>query len=230
MTWSIYFIFLALDIVGGVEVFSSLSHWATLTSVFHTVVRHCCFTAVGCVCYREALLGFKMVQRITNIIKDYQDRVRELPYVPATSFGRDSLGYPGDANKLFLTFLFCDRSMCIQFLKDVGLIRSKVQCNSCGRDMTWYADPSKLDSCSSPSGSGISLLRYARAITRRCVTDAMFYPSPPNNHAALPRITTPLAAIFGPRSCSRSKQTTVSILLIYCTLVCKYCQGTQESV
>ena len=69
-----------------------------------------------------------MVQRITNIIKDYQDRVRELPYVPVTSFGRDSLGYPGDANKLFLAFLFGDRSIGIQFLKDVGLIRSKVQC------------------------------------------------------------------------------------------------------
>ena len=86
-----------------------------------------------------------MVQQITNIVKDYQYRVQELPYVPATSFRRDSLGYPGDANKLFLTFLFCDRNIGMQFLKDVGLICSKVQCNSCGRDMTWYADPSKLD-------------------------------------------------------------------------------------
>ena len=138
MTWFIYFIFLnSWYSGGGVEVFPPLSPWATLTSVFHTVVRHCSFTAVGCVCYSEALLGFKMVQRITNITKDYQDRVRKLPYVPATSFGRDSLGYPGDANNLFLAFLFCDRSIGIQFLKDVGLIRSKVQCNSCGRDMTW---------------------------------------------------------------------------------------------
>jgi len=30
----------------------------------------------------------------------------------------------------------------MQFLKDVGLIRSKVQCSTCDRDMTWYADPS----------------------------------------------------------------------------------------
>ena len=51
MTWSIYFIFLTLDILGGFEVFPPLSHWATVTSVFHTVVRHCSFTAVGCVCY-----------------------------------------------------------------------------------------------------------------------------------------------------------------------------------
>jgi hypothetical protein len=61
------------------------------------------------------------------------------------SFRRDSLGYPGDVNKLFLTFLFSDHNIGIQFLKDVGLICSKFQCNLCSRDMTWYADPSNLD-------------------------------------------------------------------------------------
>jgi len=85
-----------------------------------------------------------MLLRITNI-KDYQDRVRELPYVPTTSFRRDSLGYPGDINKLFLMFLFSDRNTGIQFLNDGRLIRSKVQCNLCSCDMTWYADPSNLD-------------------------------------------------------------------------------------
>ena len=98
-----------------------------------------------CVFYSEALLVSNMMQRITNIIKEYQDRVRELPYVPATSFRRDSLGYPCDANKLFLTFLFSDRNIDIQFLKDIWLTRSKVQCNSSSRHMTSYADPSKLD-------------------------------------------------------------------------------------
>jgi len=29
----------------------------------------------------------------------------------------------------------------IQILKNVGLIRSKVTCNTCGRDMTWCANP-----------------------------------------------------------------------------------------
>ena len=86
-----------------------------------------------------------MVERITKIIKEYQDVLREKPYVPKTSFQRDSLGFSGDANKLFLTFLFSDHALGVQFLKDVGLIRSKVQCNSCSRDMTWYADPSVID-------------------------------------------------------------------------------------
>ena len=67
-----------------------------------------------------------------------------MPYVPETSFRRDSLGYCGDANKLFLTFLFSDHAIGLQFLKDVGLIRSKVQCNSCGFDMTWHADQRDL--------------------------------------------------------------------------------------
>ena len=86
-----------------------------------------------------------MVPHVTNVIKEYQDRLREMPYVPKTSYRRDSLGYSGDANKNFLTFLFSDQATGIQFLKDVGLILSKVQCNSSGRDMTWYADPNVLD-------------------------------------------------------------------------------------
>jgi hypothetical protein len=43
-----------------------------------------------------------MMQRTTDIIKDYQERQREMPYVPKTSFRLDSLGYCGDANKLLL--------------------------------------------------------------------------------------------------------------------------------
>ena len=64
-----------------------------------------------CVFYCEALLVTNMVQRITNIIKKHQDRIRELLYVPTISFRRDSLEYHGDANKLFLMYLFSDRNI-----------------------------------------------------------------------------------------------------------------------
>ena len=64
---------------------------------------------------------------------------------PKHLFGRDSLGFSGEANKLFLTFLCSNNVIGLQFLKDVGLIRSKVECNSCCRDMTCYADPSAID-------------------------------------------------------------------------------------
>jgi len=32
------------------------------------------------------------------------------------------------------------RTIAIRYLKDIGLLRSKVQCKTCGRDMTWSAD------------------------------------------------------------------------------------------
>ena len=53
-----------------------------------------------------------MVQLITHTIKDYQERLREMRYVPLTYF-RDSLGYCGDANTLFLTFLFSGHAITL---------------------------------------------------------------------------------------------------------------------
>jgi len=39
-----------------------------------------------------------MVQRTTKTIKDYQEKLRKMPYVPQTPFRQNSLGYCGDAN------------------------------------------------------------------------------------------------------------------------------------
>jgi hypothetical protein len=86
-----------------------------------------------------------MVHHITNVIKEYQYKLREMPYAPKTCFQRHSPGYCGDANTPFLTFLFSEQSTGIQFLKDVRLIPIKVQCNSCGRDMTWYVEANVPD-------------------------------------------------------------------------------------
>jgi len=84
-----------------------------------------------------------MADKVKCVISEYQQRLMEKPFVPRSSFGRYSLGEDGDANKLFLSYLFIDMDLGIQFLKDVGLIRSKVTCNTCGRDMTWCADPKR---------------------------------------------------------------------------------------
>ena len=86
-----------------------------------------------------------MVQHITSIIQVYQERLNQMRYVPRTSFRQALVGHSGDKNKNFLTFLFSDQVTGIQFLKDVGLILSKVQCNPCGHDMTWYAELSIPD-------------------------------------------------------------------------------------
>jgi hypothetical protein len=80
--------------------------------------------AVGCLL--ELQISLNMVQRTTTIIKDYQDRLCETPYIPKTSFQQDLLGFSGDMNKTFLAFLFSDHTTGLQFLKVVGLICSNV--------------------------------------------------------------------------------------------------------
>ena len=67
-----------------------------------------------------------MVQHISNMIKEYQDMLREKPYVPNIAFQRNSMGFSGNANELFLT-LFSDHAVGLQFFKDVGLICSIVR-------------------------------------------------------------------------------------------------------
>ena len=78
-----------------------------------------------------------MVQRINEVFAKYQDRLREMQSLPRLSYGRGLQCRDGAPNRMFLTCLFCHHELAIQFLKDVGLIQSKVQCNTCERDMTW---------------------------------------------------------------------------------------------
>jgi hypothetical protein len=103
-------------------------------------VVSCCW-----LCCSELQICLNMVHHISTIIKDYQDTICEMPYVPKTLFQQHSLEFNGDANKLLLTFLFSDHAIRLQFLKDVGFICSNVQCNSCGRYITSYEDHSNTD-------------------------------------------------------------------------------------
>jgi hypothetical protein len=50
-----------------------------------------------------------------------------MSFLPKSLYGRPMLREDGGLNKIFLTFLFCDHVMAIQFLKDVGLLWSEVQ-------------------------------------------------------------------------------------------------------
>ena len=107
--------FLTLAIV-GVEVFPPLSHYAVITSVFHKADRHCSFKLLFLCVLLQVIISFLYGATIDNMIKVYQDRVREVPLILITSFRPDYLGYAGDANKLFLTFLFSDRNFGLQLL------------------------------------------------------------------------------------------------------------------
>ena len=51
----------------------------------------------------------------------------------------------GAVNRRFLRHLFLDFNIAIQFLKDTGLIRSQMTCETCGLDMTWSAIPQCRD-------------------------------------------------------------------------------------
>jgi len=65
-----------------------------------------------------------------------------MPYVPQTSFRRDSLGFSCDAIKLFLTFLFSDHAIGLQSLRQAPCY-----------------------SCLSTGDSGISPHRYVISLT-----------------------------------------------------------------
>lgn len=80
-----------------------------------------------------------MVAPILNLVTDYEERQRK-QYVPRFSYGRCMLRDDGGSNRLFLNYLFTDQAMTIQFPQELGLLRSKGQCNTCGRDMQWFAD------------------------------------------------------------------------------------------
>jgi hypothetical protein len=67
----------------------------------------------------------KMAQNIEHVVATCQERLLAMP---RTTYGRVALGDVG-----------------IQFLKDVGLIRSAMARPTCGLQMTWCADASKKD-------------------------------------------------------------------------------------
>ena len=62
----------------------------------------------------------------TFVIETYQRRFNSRPYVLSTTFGLATLGANGVAKKLFLAFLLSNPEVGIQFLQDVGLIRSSI--------------------------------------------------------------------------------------------------------
>ena len=83
--------------------------------------------------------------RFTSVIRTYQRRPNSKPYICSTTFGRATLGAIGVPNKLFFAFLFSDPDFGVQYLKDVGLIRSSWVCCKCGFHMSWCVDSNSKD-------------------------------------------------------------------------------------
>jgi len=80
-----------------------------------------------------------------SVIATYQQRIAAKAYVPATTYGRPTLGASGVRNKLFLVFLFSEHDVGVEFLKDVGQIPSSMACCRCGSQMSWCFDKSVQD-------------------------------------------------------------------------------------
>ena len=98
-----------------------------------------------CYCYITRASAFCVSLQRNNGAENLwsrEKRLQEMPFFPRSSYWRPMLQEDGGPNRDFLTYLFCDRVIAMQFLMDVGLLRSKVQCNTCGRDMTWSVQPS----------------------------------------------------------------------------------------
>ena len=66
-----------------------------------------------------------------KVVAEYEERLRGMQYVPKFSYGRGMLCAVDAPNRMFHTCLFSDLALAIPFMKDVALIRSKVQCNAC---------------------------------------------------------------------------------------------------
>ena len=57
-----------------------------------------------------------------HITSEYEERLRRCQYVPRLSLGRRMLRDDDAPNRFSLMYLFCNASMAIQYLKDIGLI------------------------------------------------------------------------------------------------------------
>ena len=86
-----------------------------------------------------------MVEKIVKIVTEYEQRLRRSSCTPRLSYQRPMLTEDGGPNAMFFMCLFCDETTVLQFLQDVGLLRSKALCNTCSGDMTWSVDQSVSD-------------------------------------------------------------------------------------
>ena len=108
---------------------------------FHThnatrFVCKLCSLRFRCCVHSSASFTKIMVEQLLQVTSEYEERLRRCQYVPRFSFGRRMLRDDGAPNRFYLVYLFCEESIAIQFLKDIGLIRNKMQCKTCGRNMT----------------------------------------------------------------------------------------------
>ena len=85
-----------------------------------------------------------MVEEILKVVTEYKQRLRRSSRAPRLSYQHPMLAGNGGPNVTFFTCL-CDEATALEFLQNVGLLRSKEQCKTCGGDMTWSIDQTVSD-------------------------------------------------------------------------------------
>jgi len=93
---------------------------AVQTVLFLDVVVQCSSSSWGDI----------MAAHILQVVTECEARLLRLLYVPRFSYERGLVCDDGAPNRLFFNYLFSDQAMAIQFMKEIGLLRSKVQCNT----------------------------------------------------------------------------------------------------
>jgi hypothetical protein len=70
-----------------------------------------------------------MVDGIKAVISNYQERLMNMAFPPKSSFGRAVLGDDGNANKLFLMYIFLDMDVAIRCCRSVQQVPSSRRYN-----------------------------------------------------------------------------------------------------
>jgi len=83
--------------------------------------------------------------RVTSVIKTNERRLISKPYVWSTTCGRGTLDANCVPNKLLLAFLLFVSYVGVDFLKNVGLIRSSTVCCKRWYQMSWCVNTHRKD-------------------------------------------------------------------------------------
>ena len=73
------------------------------------------------------------MRKISGVVVDYEKRLQGMAFVQRLSFGHSVLMEGGGPKRKFVTCLFCHKPIAMQLLMAVVVLRSNVQCNTCGR-------------------------------------------------------------------------------------------------
>jgi transposase-like protein len=75
------------------------------------------------------------MERVSDIVKRYQEHLTKELNLPNLSCGRSAIGKEGEPNRAFLHYLCLDTHRTIHFLQDAGLLKTNVKCCKCQADM-----------------------------------------------------------------------------------------------